>query len=250
MPSGVQREVERLDAEAVAGDEQALRPAVPDREGEHAVESREHALPLDLVEAEDDLGVGLGPEGVPASFEIGAQLEEVVDLAVEGDGELPVLGEHGLAPASRGVEDGQALMGEPERTFLIEALVVRPPVGQAGAHRPQLTRSRRPPRTEIVDPRDATHSTTPPRETMASPGRSKSRHGGEAKNGPRRKRGTTPAARPHLGPSLPAPPTLARPRGSRPAPAAARSRGSSRRRGGGGRSRSASGAPRGSPGDR
>ena len=94
---------------------------------------------------------------VPASLEIGAQLEEVVDLAVEGDGELSVLGEHGLAPAPRGVEDGQALVGEPERTLLIVPLVVRPPVSQADAHRPQLARSRRPARTEIVDPRDAAH---------------------------------------------------------------------------------------------
>ena len=184
MPSARHGVVERLDAQAVAGEKQALRRPVPDREGEHAVELVEQASPSLLVEAEDDLGVGLGAGSVwPRASSSRAQLEEVVDLAVEGDGELAVLGEHRLAPAPGEVEDGQPLVGEPQRALVEEALVVRPAVGEAGRPWPAARSVDRPPRAEVVDARDAAHDDSSQMDPACPDGPVPGRKS-EAKNGP------------------------------------------------------------------
>ena len=54
--------VQRLDAEAVARQDQALSPRVPDRDREHPAEALGEARPVLLVEVRQDFGVALGAE--------------------------------------------------------------------------------------------------------------------------------------------------------------------------------------------
>src|SRR5688572_17889857 len=79
------RDVQRLDPETVAGEEQRLRRGVPDGEREHTAQLLHAIGALVLVEMENGLGVALGRERVSAGQELGAELAIVVDLAVEDD---------------------------------------------------------------------------------------------------------------------------------------------------------------------
>ena len=56
---------QRLLAHPVAGQDQGVAGRVPDRQGEHPAQEREHPRPLVLVEVDEDLGVALRAERVP-----------------------------------------------------------------------------------------------------------------------------------------------------------------------------------------
>ena len=58
----------------IAGEHQPLAPAIPQREGENAVQLLDESVALLLVEMEDDLTVAASAEVVAALFELGAQL--------------------------------------------------------------------------------------------------------------------------------------------------------------------------------
>src|SRR5438093_1075623 len=51
-------EIERPDAEGVAGGEQAAPRLVPDGEGEHAAKPRDHLGPIAGIEQQQHLGIG------------------------------------------------------------------------------------------------------------------------------------------------------------------------------------------------
>ena len=55
----VLREIEGLDAEAVAGQEELFALGVPDREGEDAVQPVEHRLTVARVDRQQHLGVAV-----------------------------------------------------------------------------------------------------------------------------------------------------------------------------------------------
>src|SRR5207253_2869445 len=75
-------EVERLDADAIAYQQQLSAAAIPESEGEHAAEVVDAVGSVFLVQVEDDLGVAPGPEAVALRLEGRAVLCVVVDLAV------------------------------------------------------------------------------------------------------------------------------------------------------------------------
>ena len=130
------RVVHRLDAEVVAGEHDAGLVAALVEEGDapHAVEAGEAVgAPLG-VGVEDDLGVAGGAEVVAHRFELGPQLPVVVDLAVVGDVDEPVVGAHRLVAADQ-VDDAEAAEPEAGGVGLEEAQVVRPAVGLRGRHR-------------------------------------------------------------------------------------------------------------------
>ncbi|MNO99101.1 hypothetical protein D3C76_908660 [compost metagenome] len=77
------RQVQRLDAEAVAGEEQAPAVALPDGEGEHAVEPWQQFGAPGVIALEQHFGVAAGEEAVAEGFQLRAQFRVVVDGAVE-----------------------------------------------------------------------------------------------------------------------------------------------------------------------
>ena len=77
--------VERLDPEAVTGQQQAPLARVPDRQGEHPAQPLEEGVAVLLVEVDEHLGVGGGGEAVSPPLQLSAQLAVVVDLAVLDD---------------------------------------------------------------------------------------------------------------------------------------------------------------------
>ena len=75
--------IERLLAEAVAGERQQLFALVPDRQGEHPVQSLQRPGPPLAPRVQQHLTVPLGRECMTEASELIAKLAIVVDLAVE-----------------------------------------------------------------------------------------------------------------------------------------------------------------------
>src|SRR5439155_2495479 len=66
-------EVEGLDPEPVAGENEPTPAPVPEGKAELAAQALREAWPLLLVEVRDDLGVAAGAEAVPACGQLGSQ---------------------------------------------------------------------------------------------------------------------------------------------------------------------------------
>jgi len=124
---------QRPDAETVAGQEERSRLAVPDGEGELAVEPLDAAVAPLLVGVDDDLGVAAGAEDVAEALELGGQLGVVEDLAVEDDPVAAVLGAERLLAAGQ-VDDGQPGMAEERVLVAPGAELVGPAVPQGADH--------------------------------------------------------------------------------------------------------------------
>src|SRR5581483_3926285 len=149
-------EVARLHAEAVARAEQRAATAVPDDERPHAVEALDARLAPLEVRGVQHLGVALAAEAMTFRLQLGAQLDVVVDLAVE----------HELAAAVRGWERLEAGVGEVDdrESKVAEAHTVvgedAAPVGAAMLdpveHRVDARPVRRP--VEVDDPAEAAHA--------------------------------------------------------------------------------------------
>jgi hypothetical protein len=105
-------QIQRLDPEPVADQQQPARAVLVDREREHPGKAP-HAVTAPLVVGlEDHLGVAGGEEAVPVAFELAAQLVVVVDAAVEPDRQTELGIGHRLVPAARQVDDLQPAMRE------------------------------------------------------------------------------------------------------------------------------------------
>ncbi|MCY1293388.1 hypothetical protein D9M70_426470 [compost metagenome] len=126
----VAAQVQRLDAEAVAGEEQGLAVALPDGEGEHAVEFRQQRGAPGVIALEQHLGVAVGMEAVAERLQFGAQFRVVVEGAVEGQGEAQVGVDHRLRRGVGQLHDLQPAVAEGDRGLGVEA----PGVGAAGGH--------------------------------------------------------------------------------------------------------------------
>jgi hypothetical protein len=160
--------VERLDAEAVPGQQQLAPLGVPERDREHPVQALERPLPPLREGAQHDLGVGARAEAVAGRLQLGAQLAEVVDLAVVGEDQAPVLGRHGLLAGGRQVDDREAPVAEADRPIAEVAFGVRPAVHQGVRHLTQ-DGQRDGVAVEVEDAGYSTHEPVPslPREPPA-----------------------------------------------------------------------------------
>ncbi len=132
--SRVTREVERFDAETVAGQEQPSLGRVPDREREHAVQSLDALLAPGMVRLDDDLAVAVGEEVIAGGTQFVAQLRVVVDGAVEHQRQAQLGIDQRLAGAVREVDDCEALVAEGERPVGVAAGVVGAAPLQAPHH--------------------------------------------------------------------------------------------------------------------
>src|SRR5580704_7895605 len=103
---------EGLHAHTVASQKQLLGNDVPDREGEHAVETLDDLVTPLQISAQHDLRVATGLEVMAEALELVLQLHEVVDLAgIDEGGDCPplFLRLHRLHAASE-IDDGEAAM--------------------------------------------------------------------------------------------------------------------------------------------
>src|SRR5262245_65904187 len=86
-----QRVEERLDAEAIAREEERLAITVPEREREHAAKALDAGFAPLFPRVDDHLGVALRAEHVTARHERRDERLLVVDLAVEDDDDARIL---------------------------------------------------------------------------------------------------------------------------------------------------------------
>src|SRR5205823_2230096 len=129
------RHVQRLDPEAVAGEQQGPRLGVPNGERKHAAEACHARRALLLVQMQDRFRVALGRERVSPVDQAPAQLRVVVDLPVEDDHRRPILVEDRLVTA-REVDDAEATHAHADGAVYVDALVVGAPMPDGVAHLP------------------------------------------------------------------------------------------------------------------
>ena len=115
--------VERLDAHAVAGEQQAFLGGLPEGQREHAAEALEAGgVPLQQA-AEDHFGVATGVETMAQRFKLPAQLGVIVDFAVEDQHGGAIVGGHGLLSAGE-IDNLQADGAEGDIGRVIDVLLV------------------------------------------------------------------------------------------------------------------------------
>ena len=88
--SPLARDVERLDAHAVAGQNQALARFGPQRQSEHAAQPRKTIRVPFEKRGQNRLGIGAGAKPMAAAFQFAAQFRMVVNFAVEDDDRIAV----------------------------------------------------------------------------------------------------------------------------------------------------------------
>ena len=128
--------VQGLFADAVPVEQQAAALAVPQGQPEHAVGLglAGPEVAVFLVGVDDGLGVAVvGAETVAALQQTLAQLQVIVNFAVKDHPEAVVFVGDGLAAGDQ-INDGQAPDGQGNLPVLIIARIVRPPMGESGAH--------------------------------------------------------------------------------------------------------------------
>ena len=154
--------VERLLADAIAGAEQLVTANIRKRERKHPTKARGQSRSPGSIPVQQDFCVAVGPEAMPLALEFGTQFEVVVDLAVERDDELPILGGHRLL-AARDVDDRQPTMREAEAGAQVQTGTIWTAMSDRIRHRAKhglVDRSRA---IREPDPGDATHGQRPQR---------------------------------------------------------------------------------------
>ncbi len=126
--------MQRLDARAVAREQQRLFVPVPERDGEHAAQPFERGRTPFLVGVNDRLGVARRVENVARRFQPLPQLAIVVDLTVEDEPDRSVFVVNRLM-AGRQVDDAQAAHAESGAGLHVHALIVRSAMANDVAHR-------------------------------------------------------------------------------------------------------------------
>ena len=125
--------VERLDAEAIAHEQETALRGVPDREREHAAEPVHALLAPLFIGVDNGLGVGLRPVGVSVRLELLAHLGVVVDLAVEHHPHRAVLVRQRLLPRAQ-IDDAETAVREGGLCVAMQPPFVGAPVRDDVAH--------------------------------------------------------------------------------------------------------------------
>ena len=129
--------VERLDPHVIAGEDQFIRARIPDRESEHADETRGDTVAPRQVALQQDFRIAPRLEDMPERLQFLAQFDEIVDLAVEHETDLGAAfgdGEHGLRPAGE-VDDRQATAPQADVPIQPHAACIRPALDEGVRHR-------------------------------------------------------------------------------------------------------------------
>ena len=128
------RVIKRLDAEAIARAEKALRLRVPQGKGEHAAQLLQALDAPARIGREQDFGVA-GRAVVPMRRQCPLQFEVVVDFAVVGDDRARRIG-HRLLPGVGQIDDGEAAMRQSDlaRRRRPDALAIGAAMGNQLGH--------------------------------------------------------------------------------------------------------------------
>ncbi len=106
---------------------------IPDREGEHALQSRQAAFTPLRIGHQQHFGVAFGAERMAEAGQFIAQGAEIINRAVENEREAPIRRLHGLMAVGR-IEDREPAHAERGGAVRFDAAVVRPAVQHARAH--------------------------------------------------------------------------------------------------------------------
>jgi hypothetical protein len=134
--------VEGLLAEAIADEVEGAVLAIPEGEGKHAHGAVEGGIePEGLDGGEEGFGVGMAAPGAvekAGGFEVVAEVEVVVDLAVEGEDVATGGAGHWLVAGSGEIEDREAAMGEGEASGGLAPVagIIGTAVGEGRGHGP------------------------------------------------------------------------------------------------------------------
>ena len=161
-------DIERLHAQPVAGEEQGVLIGIVEREGEHAVEPGEAVRPPLPPGGEDDFGVALGLEMVALDLQLGANLAEIVDLAIIGDDQPAIGGQHRLRRGLGKIDDREAAMAEADARRGPHAAAVRSTMDERVGHRLDPCRIDRLGHVGVEDAGDAAHGQAPPAARSAN----------------------------------------------------------------------------------
>ena len=131
--AGARRDVQRLDAEAIACHRQRSFEAVPHRQREHPARAAERRNAVADNQGQQHFRVGGGNKADAGALEIGAQLAIVVNLAVVHDAVAAVGRRHRLVAARRGIDDGETPVHEQQSAIREDAFAVGTTVRQRRA---------------------------------------------------------------------------------------------------------------------
>ena len=104
--------VQRLFTHPVAGEKQGIVSAIPEGEGEHAVERVQATRAALFIEMHDHFRVRMGAKPVAFVFKLLSQLLVVVNLTVEADPDGFVFVGHRLLAGGGKVDDAESLVAE------------------------------------------------------------------------------------------------------------------------------------------
>ncbi len=116
LPTG-EGVVQRLHADAVAGQKQLALALVPDGQGKHAAQPGKHRRAFLAVQVDNHLCIGVAAKSDAFRLQHRAMVGIVVHLAVVGDPQRAVGRRHGLVAGGRQVDDGQTAVGQPGATI-------------------------------------------------------------------------------------------------------------------------------------
>src|ERR1700674_901567 len=133
---GAETIIKWLDAQPIAGDEQALLPRVPNSEGKHAPQMVDAVLSVLFIEVNDGFGVTVGAIPMAACNQLLAQSQVVVDFTVECDPERTILVAEWLV-SGRKVDDAEAAHAEANPALGVDSFVVGAAMHHGRAHPPQ-----------------------------------------------------------------------------------------------------------------
>jgi hypothetical protein len=107
---------QRLDAEAVAHQQQTLTRIVVEGEGVHAAQTFEKAIAVLGVAEQDRFRVRAGGRGAADAAQLVIELDVVVDLAVGCQGQPVIAGDHRLVTAAQ-ADDRKPRLRQADRTL-------------------------------------------------------------------------------------------------------------------------------------
>ena len=134
-PVTVLGQVQRLDAEPVATEQDPAAVAFDDGESEHAFEMADEVVAPAVVGLEQNLGVAVREEPIAVALELAPQFFVVVDAAVPDDCQAQVGVDHRLSTGFGQVNDFETTMTEGDPALRPDTRSIRPSWRHHGSHR-------------------------------------------------------------------------------------------------------------------